>query len=97
MFHQMSQHHAQQRSSKMSQHPAQKKNMKFHKMSQHPAQHYASRYNGYKEPAKKCSYCRGYGHIRSECFKLYGYPQKVKPPRSNKNPERAVETKGTHN
>ncbi|PNX77712.1 gag-protease polyprotein [Trifolium pratense] len=79
----MSQHHAQQRSRMMSQHPAQHKNMKCDNMSQHHVQHRSSHHKDNKEPTKRCRYCRGHGHMRSECFKIHGYPHKVKTPRSN--------------
>ncbi|CAJ2653252.1 unnamed protein product [Trifolium pratense] len=77
----MSQHHAQQRSRMMSQHPAQHKNMKCDNMSQHHVQHRSSHHKDNKEPTKRCRYCRGHGHMRSECFKIHGYPHKVKTPR----------------
>ncbi|MCH93673.1 hypothetical protein A2U01_0014625 [Trifolium medium] len=90
MFNQLSQHLVQQQ----SQHPAKPKNMKSDNMSHHHVQQGYFHPKSKQEPAKRCSHCGRYGHLQTECFKVYGYPQKVKSPRSNQ--KRIVESKTTH-
>ncbi|MCH83415.1 gag-protease polyprotein, partial [Trifolium medium] len=84
----------------MSQHPAQLKYQKSDNMSQHLVRHRYSQHRGYKNSAKRCHHCGKYGHIKSECFKLYGYPtQKVNSPRNNKKKnltKKMVKTKATY-
>jgi hypothetical protein len=74
MSNQTSHHLAQQ----PAQHPAKFKNLREDNTLHHHDQHKPFYYKDKKEPTKRCSYCRGYGHTRSEYFKIYGYPQKIK-------------------
>ncbi|MCH82421.1 gag-protease polyprotein, partial [Trifolium medium] len=74
----------EQMSNRMSQHLAQQKNQKSNNMSQHQVQHVSPQHKGYKEPIKRCDHCGRSGHMRSQCFKLHGYPQRPKSPRQSK-------------
>jgi len=42
-------------------------------MSQHPKEHQSSKSKGISRPLR-CHNCGRCGHIRSYCYKLYGYP-----------------------
>ncbi|KAK2435400.1 gag-protease polyprotein [Trifolium repens] len=51
------------------------------KMLSHPAPHQKP-VNKRKSTSLKCHYCGKYGHIKSFCYKLYGYPKKKPQPRA---------------
>ncbi|WJX89653.1 hypothetical protein P8452_71632 [Trifolium repens] len=51
------------------------------KMLPHPAPHQKP-VNKRKSTSLKCHYCGKYGHIKSFCYKLYGYPRKKPQPRA---------------
>ncbi|KAK2456170.1 gag-protease polyprotein [Trifolium repens] len=51
------------------------------KMLPHPAPHQKP-VNKRKSTSLKCHYCGKYGHIKSFCYKLYGYPKKKPQPRA---------------
>ncbi|WJX56802.1 hypothetical protein P8452_42425 [Trifolium repens] len=51
------------------------------KMLPHPAPHPKPE-NKRKSTSLKCHYCNKYGHIKSFCYKLYGYPKKKPQPRA---------------
>ncbi|WJX56911.1 hypothetical protein P8452_42524 [Trifolium repens] len=50
------------------------------KMLPHPTPHQKP-VNKRKFTSLKCHYCGKYGHIKSFCYKLYGYPKKKPQPR----------------
>jgi hypothetical protein len=50
------------------------------KMLPHPAPHQKP-VNKRRSTSLKCHYCGKYGHIKSFCYKLYGYPKKKPQPR----------------
>jgi hypothetical protein len=50
-------------------------------MLPHPASHQKPM-NKRKPTSLKCHYCGKYGHIKSFCYKLYGYPRKKPQPRA---------------
>jgi hypothetical protein len=51
------------------------------KMLPHPAPHQKP-INKRKSTSLKCHHCGKYGHIKSFCYKLYGYPKKKAKPRA---------------
>ncbi|KAK2382486.1 putative mitochondrial protein [Trifolium repens] len=51
------------------------------KMLPHPAPHQKP-LNKRKSTSLKCHHCGKYGHIKSFCYKLYGYPKKTPQPRA---------------
>ncbi|KAK2403194.1 gag-protease polyprotein [Trifolium repens] len=51
------------------------------KMLPHPAPHQKP-VNKRRSTSLKCHYCGKYGHIKSFCYKLYGYPKKKPQPRA---------------
>ncbi|KAK2396121.1 gag-protease polyprotein [Trifolium repens] len=51
------------------------------KMLPHPAPHQKPM-NKRKSTSLKCHYCGKYGHIKSFCYKLYGYPKKKPQPKA---------------
>jgi len=44
-------------------------------MSQHHVRHMNLQPRNKKKSPRICHHCGRYGHIRSYCYKLYGYPQ----------------------
>lgn len=62
-------------------------------MSQQPARHMYSLYRGKKISSYKCNHYGRYGHIRSYCYRLYGYPQPYSQPRLNRKRVKNIQAK----
>lgn len=68
--------------------------MKDH-VSQHPAQYMYPQYKGNNNSSLRCHHYERYGHIRTFCYRLYGYPQshcqsRLNRKKGNKNQARKV-------